>query len=87
MDVSDRRAVFSFLNTLYDDNDDRNQKEDRTSGNQRHKSPTSRVSSRVNTAIVRSSNPLLQQRSASNHGRESRASKRDLGDILESLER
>ncbi len=83
--VLDRRAVFSFLNTIYDD--DYNQKEDRSLNGRRRKSPNLRSPSRVNPVVVNSSN-YSSQRRISNHSRhESRASKRDLGEILESLER
>ncbi|UJR33976.1 hypothetical protein I4U23_021392 [Adineta vaga] len=85
----DRQAVFSFLNTLYDNDKSCIKKEDRTNVEQRRKSPApaSRLSNRQATAVVvQSPNHSAQRRSKSNHGRESRASKRDLGEVLESLE-
>ncbi|CAF2469917.1 unnamed protein product [Rotaria sp. Silwood2] len=80
----DRRAVYSFLNTLYD-GDVNHQIEDRSSIEQRRKSPSPRSPSRVNTTVVHASNYSSQRRMSNNGGRESRASKRDLGEILESL--
>jgi hypothetical protein len=75
---SDRRAVYSFLNTLYNEED-----EGRSPSNtRRRKSPT-----RVNTPVINPSNHSLQRRMSNNSRQESRASKRDLGEILESLER
>ncbi|CAF0756699.1 unnamed protein product [Adineta ricciae] len=82
----DRRAVFSFLNTLYDGDDKCMKKEERTAVERRQKSPATRLSSRLSTTVAQSPNQSAQRRSKSNHGRESRASKRDLGEILESLE-
>ena len=69
----DRRAVYSFLDTVYNE-DDRLEKDER-----HRKSPNLRSNSSVRNP---SSHPL--QRRMSN---QSRASKRDLGEILESLER
>jgi hypothetical protein len=71
--VLERRAVYSFLDTLY--------RADDTNGrDERHrKSPSPRLSRRINTATGYSSQRRLQSNS--------RASKRDLGEILESLQR
>jgi len=55
--------------------DDINGKDDR-----RRKSPSPRLSRRINTAV-------LPRRLSSNSRHESRASKRDLGEVLETLER
>jgi hypothetical protein len=74
---SDRRAVYSFLNTIYDEDD-----ETQLSNIRRRKSP-----SRIHTPVINSSNHSLQRRMSNNNRPESRASKRDLGEILESLER
>jgi hypothetical protein len=97
LNILDRRAVYSFLNTLNDRVDNHNQKDDRISARGRRKSPAPRFPTRENTTVVRSSNSSAQRRASSNHrhesrasnnnGHESRASKRDLGEILESLER
>lgn len=62
----ERRAVYSFLDTLYSKND-----QEQTV----RKSPPPRLSRRVNTASNYSSR------------QSSRASKRDLGEVLESLQR
>ncbi|CAF1055622.1 unnamed protein product [Adineta steineri] len=87
--LDDRRAVFSFLNTLYDKDEDRSQKEDRIGFRRRQKSTGSQLPSRVSTSLGRLSNHSSQRRSSSpssNQGHESRASKHDLGEVLESLE-
>jgi hypothetical protein len=84
--ILERRAVYSFLNTLYDD-DNLNKKENRSSIGRRQKSSSFRFPSRMNTPIVDASNPSPQRRMSNNSREESRASKRDLGEILESLER
>ncbi|CAF0776536.1 unnamed protein product [Rotaria sp. Silwood1] len=80
----DRRAVYSFLNTLYDV--DNNQIEDQSSIGRHRKTPSPRSPGRVNTAVMNTSNYSSQRRLSNNGGHESRASKRDLGEILESLE-
>jgi hypothetical protein len=86
--ILDRRAVYSFLNALHDDNnDDYKHKEGRISTGRHRKSPSFRVPSRLNMHVVNSSNHSLQRRMSTNSRHESRASKRDLGEILESLER
>jgi hypothetical protein len=72
--VLERRAVYSFLDTLYKA-DDTNGKDDR-----RRKSLSPRLYRRANTAIV-------PRQLSSNTHHESRASKRDLGEVLETLER
>ncbi|CAF2123694.1 unnamed protein product [Rotaria magnacalcarata] len=82
----DRRAVYSFLNTLYDSDDDRSQVDNRSSIERRRRSPSPRLPSRVNTVLVNSLNHPLQRRMSSNDRHESRRSKRDLGEILETLE-
>ncbi|CAF0726173.1 unnamed protein product [Rotaria sordida] len=81
----ERRAVYSFLNTLYD-HDGQNQIEDRSSIGRCRKSPSLRCPSGVNTPAIHTSNYSSQQRMSNNGRHESRASKRDLGEILESLE-
>jgi hypothetical protein len=78
---SDRRAVYSFLNTLNDE-DDYTHKEKRLSKSRRRKSP-----SRIHIPALNSSNHPLQRRMSHNSRPESRASKHDLEEILESLER
>ena len=72
--VLERRAVYSFLDTLYQA-DDTNGKDDR-----HRKFPSPRLPRRANTAI-------LSRRLSSNTRHESRASKRDLEEVLETLER
>jgi hypothetical protein len=75
----ERRAVYSFLNTLYDA-DDSNVRDERHV-EERRKSPSARLPHRTNTAT---GGHLSQRRPPNN---DSRASKRDLGEVLESLER
>lgn len=89
MNILDRRAVYSFLNTLYNGDNDHKQKNGRLPVERRRKSPDPRRSNRLNTATVCPSNSPAQQqqRTSSNHGHQSRASRRDLGEVLESLER
>ncbi|CAF0921139.1 unnamed protein product [Rotaria sordida] len=72
----DRRVVYSFLDTLY--------KDDRKNENneQRQKSANPRLSHRINTASNRSS----QQRLSQSSHRDSQSSKRDLGEVVQSLE-
>ena len=83
----DRRAVYSFLNTLYADDDNNNNNNNHVQKEKRslhRKSPTTRFPNRINSSVA---NYSFQRRISNTNGHESRASKRDLGEILESLER
>ena len=87
--LSERQAVFSFLNTLYNDDSDHYRKQDRSSTGRRQKSPGYRPSNRANTAAIQSQSPnhSWQRRMSNSSRHDTRASKRDLGEILETLER
>ena len=89
---TDRRAVYSFLNTLYVDEDHQAPKADRAPipklVERREKSLSPKLAPRVNSGVTYGSNQALQRQGSTHSGRAgSRASKRDLGEILESLER
>ena len=88
---TDRRAVYSFLNTLYVDEEHRGPKEDRPAipklAERREKSLSPKLAHRVNSGVGHVSNQPLQRQPSPHGGRVSRASKRDLGEILESLEK
>ena len=55
--------------------------------NRREKISTPKLSSRVNSGVQRASNDVSPRGTSNQTGRGSRASKRDLGEILETLER
>ena len=84
LNILERRAVYSFLNTLYDGDDDLH---NQPSVEQHRKLPKTRFPSRTSTTVLPPTNYSTQRRLSNNGGHESRASKRDLGEILESLER
>lgn len=83
--------MYSFLNTLYVDEDYRGPKEDRPVmpklAERREKSLSPKLTHRVNSGVSHVSNQPLQRPPSNNGGHVSRASKRDLGEILESLEK
>jgi len=85
----ERRAVYSFLNTIYDDDSEENEvtKSKHVPIIRARKSPSLRLPNRIKTPVVNSTNSSLQRRVSNVVRHESRASKRDLGEILESLER
>lgn len=72
---------------MYDSDDENHQVENRSPVERSHRSSNPKFSNRINTPVIHTPNHSPQRRTLNNGGHDSRASKRDLGEILETLER